>query len=38
MRNSWGRWSIAGNGNAYMAFRYFLAHRPEVWASTDIDD
>lgn len=38
MRNSWGRWSVAGNGNGWMAVRYFLAHRPEVWASTDIDD
>jgi len=38
MRNSWGRWSIAGNGNAYFAFRHFLSHRPEVWASTDVDD
>ena len=38
MRNSWGRWSLAGNGNAWLAARYFLAHRPEVWASTDVDD
>ncbi|HEY6014589.1 MAG TPA: C1 family peptidase [Candidatus Limnocylindrales bacterium] len=36
MRNSWGRWSFLGNGNAYMAFRYFRFKRPEAWASTDI--
>lgn len=38
MRNSWGRWSIAGSGNAYMRTGWFLARRPEVWASTDVDD
>jgi C1A family cysteine protease len=38
MRNSWGRWSYLGNGNGWMRLRYFLSHRPEVWATTDVDD
>lgn len=38
LRNSWGRWSSRGTGNAYMRYRWFLAHRPEIWATTDVDD
>jgi len=38
IHNSWGRWSLAGTGNAYMRFAYFAARRPEAWATTDIDD
>jgi hypothetical protein len=35
MRNSWGRWSALGSGNAYMNRVYFATHRPEAWATTD---
>lgn len=38
IRNSWGRWSQGGNGNAYLAYRHTTGRRLEVWASTDVDD
>jgi hypothetical protein len=48
MRNSWGPWfpkkgaapaptqKQAGPGNAYLAYRFFLAKKPEAWVSTDV--
>jgi len=36
IRNSWGRWSIGGNGNAYLAYRHLRFKRPEFWACTDV--
>lgn len=35
IRNSWGRWSLGGNGNAYLARFYLADKRPEFWACTD---
>jgi hypothetical protein len=36
IRNSWGRWSTAGNGNAYLAYRFLANRNPEAWVSVDV--
>ena len=36
IRNSWGRWSTAGSGNAYLAYRYLANRNPEAWVVKDI--
>lgn len=35
-RNSWGRWSTAGNGGCYMRDAYKDSHRLEAWRVTGI--
>ena len=36
LRNSWGKWSKGGNGNAYLAHRHFASHGWEAWLATDV--
>jgi len=36
IRNSWGRWSTAGSGNAYLPYWYLANRDPEAWIAVDV--